>query len=493
MPDTYTPNLLLVNQTEGANNNSWGAIVDANWEEIDDKFGDVTSISTTGGNTTLSDSQEIVNAITVSGTLVSNATIIFSGRGGTWIVRNATTGNFSVTCKVSGQTGVEITQGSTQPVYCNGTDIQAAGASSAATSIPVGTVAPYIATTAPTGWVRANGRTIGNGSSGGTERANADTATLYALLWDNYSNSVLAIQDSAGTLTTRGVSATADYAANKRLPLPDLRGRAWFGLDDMGNSAASRLGSVISAATTNGSTGGTETVTLTEANLAAHTHSTPNHTHTFSGTTASTNTDHTHSVSITSGSTIDSHTHAFSATTGTESVGHTHTFSGTVSSESNDHTHTVSLTTGSDGAHTHTVSDQYVVPGSTGTTGNGSISQNHSTQTQTTSSNGSHTHSVSGSTSGRSDGHTHTYSGTTSSVSANHTHSVSGTTGASSSAGHTHTVTGNTGAVSTAATHTHTYSGTTASGGASTSGSAGSGTAHSNMPPAWLGTFIIKL
>lgn len=491
MPDTYTPNLLLVNQTEGANNNSWGAIVDANWEEIDDKFGDVTAISTTGGNTTLSDSQEIVNAITVSGTLVSNATIIFSGRGGTWIVRNATTGNFTVTCKVSGQTGVEITQGSTQPVYCNGTDIAAAGASSAATSIPVGTIAPYVATAAPAGWVRANGRTIGNGSSGGTERANADTATLYALLWDSYSNTVLPIQDSAGTLTTRGVSATADYAANKRLPLPDMRGRAWFGLDDMGNSAASRLGAVITGETTNGSTGGSETVVLTEANLAAHTHSTPAHTHTYSGTTASTSTEHTHSISLTSGSTIDSHTHSFSATTGTESVGHTHTFSGTVSNESNDHTHAVSLSTSSDGAHTHSYSEAGGSFNDVKT--DGAATRLTSVTTGTTGSAGTHTHTVSGSTGGRSAGHTHTYSGTTSSISNNHTHSVSGTTGATSSSGHTHSVSGTSGNMSTNASHTHTYSGTTASGGSGTSGSTGSGTAHSNMPPAWLGTFIIKL
>src|SRR5690606_19306908 len=131
-------------------------IADTNFEEIDDKFGDVTSISTTGGTTTLSDSQEIVNAIVVSGTLASNAEIVFSGRGGTWIVKNATSGDFTLTCKVSGQDGVEITQGAKQAVFCNGTDIEAGAGPSNATEIPTGTFVPYIVTTAPLGWVRCN-------------------------------------------------------------------------------------------------------------------------------------------------------------------------------------------------------------------------------------------------------------------------------------------------------------------------------------------------
>ena len=127
MPDTLTPNIKITNQTEGGNDNTWGTIADANFEEIDDKFGDVTSVSTTGGTTVLTDAQEIVNAIHVSGTLVSNVTITFSGRGGTWIVKNSTTEDFTVTCKVSGQTGVVVTQDTTTIVYCNGTDIANTG------------------------------------------------------------------------------------------------------------------------------------------------------------------------------------------------------------------------------------------------------------------------------------------------------------------------------------------------------------------------------
>lgn len=125
---------------------------------------------------------------------------------------------------------------------------------------------PWSATTAPAGWVRCNGRTIGNASSSATERANADTASLFTHLWTNYSDSVCAV--SSG----RGASAAADYAANKAIALPDLRGRSFFGLDDMGSTSAGRLGSVITDDTTNGASGGTETVTLTAGQMPSHTH-----------------------------------------------------------------------------------------------------------------------------------------------------------------------------------------------------------------------------
>lgn len=127
--------------------------------------------------------------------------------------------------------------------------------------VKTGEIKAYAGTTAPDGYVRANGRTIGNAASGASERANADTADLYTLLWNSYADGVCAV--SSG----RGASAAADYAANKTIALPDLRGRGLFGLDDMGNSAASRLGTIITTATTNGASGGAETVTLTRANL----------------------------------------------------------------------------------------------------------------------------------------------------------------------------------------------------------------------------------
>lgn len=188
--------------------------------------------------------------------------------------------------------------------------------SNAVVGMPTGAMMMYGATSAPTGWVRANGRTIGNASSSATERANADTSSLFTFLWTNYSDSVCAV--SSG----RGASAAADYAANKSIALPDLRGRAFFGLDDMGGSAASRIGTTFSG-TTNGATGGAENHTLTTAQLPAHSHS---------GTTASDGA-HTHTVAYTnaardpgaSGSLMNYAGSDLTTTTSSNGA-HTHTF-----------------------------------------------------------------------------------------------------------------------------------------------------------------------
>ena len=86
------------------------------------------------------------------------------------------------------------------------------------------------------GYVRANGRSIGSASSGATERANADTQPLYEHLW-SFAN----ITVTGG----KGASAAADYAANKPLVLPDFSGRSPIGSDDLGAGARSILTSTF--------------------------------------------------------------------------------------------------------------------------------------------------------------------------------------------------------------------------------------------------------
>lgn len=119
------------------------------------------------------------------------------------------------------------------------------------------------------GWVRDNGRTIGSATSGATERANADTSALFVYLWTNFSNTICPVS------TGRGASAAADFAANKTITLPDKRGYVPGGLDDMGNSAASRYANVpvVSGdAITAGSVLGEATHTITKAESAVLTY-----------------------------------------------------------------------------------------------------------------------------------------------------------------------------------------------------------------------------
>lgn len=143
---------------------------------------------------------------------------------------------------------------------------------------PVGVVMDYFGAAAPSGWLLLSGRTIGNGASGGTERANADTENLFILLCEAMDNTILVIEDSSGTPTTRGVDCETDFAANKRLPLPDARGRALIGQDDMGGTSANRMSTPFDGDVL-GQSGGAQTHTLTSGELAAHTHDLSNHYH----------------------------------------------------------------------------------------------------------------------------------------------------------------------------------------------------------------------
>jgi hypothetical protein len=91
--------------------------------------------------------------------------------------------------------------------------------------VPTGSVQAFRSKTAPNGWVLEDGKTIGNAGSGATGRANADTEALFTHLWSQFTNAELIIQTSGGAASTRGASAAADFAANKRMPLFDSRTR----------------------------------------------------------------------------------------------------------------------------------------------------------------------------------------------------------------------------------------------------------------------------
>lgn len=91
------------------------------------------------------------------------------------------------------------------------------------TATPIGHLLHGYWTTAPDGYLLAAGGTFGNASSGGTARANDDTIDLFNLFWANGTNTTIPIQTSTGAASTRGASAAADWAANKRMTLPDVQ------------------------------------------------------------------------------------------------------------------------------------------------------------------------------------------------------------------------------------------------------------------------------
>jgi hypothetical protein len=135
------------------------------------------------------------------------------------------------------------------------------------------------------GFVRCNKRTIGSATSGASERANPDTQALWEFLYNIDPNLTV----SGG----RTGNSTNDFNANKTIETPDGRGRAFAGLDDMGNSAAGRLTSSFFGASgiVLGNAGGGESKSLITAHLPPYTPAgtigitDPGHTHTSNAVT----------------------------------------------------------------------------------------------------------------------------------------------------------------------------------------------------------------
>ena len=118
--------------------------------------------------------------------------------------------------------------------------------------LPIGIIQDYAGTSAPTGWLLCYGQEV--------------SQTTYTQLYS-------VIGTAWGTAST-----------STGFILPDLRGRATYGKDNMGGSAASRItvaggnydGTVL------GTSGGAQLRTITTAQMPAHSHGVtdPGHTHT---------------------------------------------------------------------------------------------------------------------------------------------------------------------------------------------------------------------
>ena len=257
----------------------------------------------------------------------------------------------------------------------------------AANQVQTGMIHAELVNTTKAGYVRLNGRTIGNAVSAATERANADTSDLFVYLWNNLTDAIAPV--SGG----RSGSALSDFGLNKTITLPNCRGTALIGLDDMGTVAGGNFSATTFGAgnaTTAGSWCGNNSGQLSIANIPAHSHTGStstdgSHIHTYSGATTGQSVNHSHNVSVTfSGSTggqSADHTHSYTQSnnlnvtvqggtpsgvnsgvttqqTGGTSQDHTHTFSMsnvfTTDGPNADHTHNYSGNTTASGLHSHT-------------------------------------------------------------------------------------------------------------------------------------------
>lgn len=162
---------------------------------------------------------------------------------------------------VAGQTGLNTTtsqmetyDGTQWEIYTAATSqgtsgqyLQSAGAGAAptwasVTGVPSGSVMPYAGSSAPTDWLLCSGAAV----------SRTTYASLFAVIGTTYGSG-----DGSTTFN-----------------LPDLRGRAVAGVDNMGGTAANRItsgGSGITG-TTLGAAGGSQTFTISTNEMPSHNH-----------------------------------------------------------------------------------------------------------------------------------------------------------------------------------------------------------------------------
>lgn len=445
MPSTYTGSgIELI--ADGEQSGSWGQTTNTNLQIIDRMVSQAGSISLSGtthtltvSDGTLSDGQYgvLVFGGTPSGT--NTVTISPSDAKRTFIVKNSS-GQSVVLTQGSGG-NVTVLNGDSAIVYCDG-----AGAGAAVVDVS-------------STFITSNNLTVANNlsdlASASTARTNLGLGTAATLNVGTSANNIVQLNGSAqlpavdGSLLTgiegvpSGIIAIWSGAVSA---IPS----GWV-ICDGTNGTPNLTGQFVvhadadAAGTYNvGDTGGSNTVTLLEANL-------PGHTHSVSGTTGNAGT----------------HSHTTSGNTGPSGT-HTHTVSGNTGPSGN-HTHNGS--TSNTGAHNHSARGHNFAEPTNNfkfTPAINSINNiipaggNYFDNNSVISNTGAHSHNFT--TAGGGD-HTHTLSGANAAAGGDHTHTTSGNT-------------------DTVPDHTHTFS--------ATSGSTGGGTAHENRPPYYALAYIMK-
>jgi hypothetical protein len=136
MASSYSTDLKLELQVTGENAGTWGDITNTNLVILQQSIAGYSGISIAGGagNTDLTFSNGLQSngknaVLELTGTITGNRTVTITSASGVknkvYVIRNSTSGAFTVTVKVEGQTGVTFsaTDKGTKILYLNGTDV----------------------------------------------------------------------------------------------------------------------------------------------------------------------------------------------------------------------------------------------------------------------------------------------------------------------------------------------------------------------------------
>lgn len=125
MPNVILPNLGLELPDIGSDQDTWGDILNSDLTLLDLAVQyDVTSKTLTNADVTLTSVEAASSVINLTGTLTANVSLnIPAMPARVYLVRNATTGAFSVTVKTPAGAGVSVAQGTNTILFSDGTNI----------------------------------------------------------------------------------------------------------------------------------------------------------------------------------------------------------------------------------------------------------------------------------------------------------------------------------------------------------------------------------
>jgi len=125
MTSTFSTNKSLELPANGDYVNTWNIPVNGDMSIIDAALGGTTSLNASSGSVTLTATQYQKMILNVTGSIAANVTYtIPSGVGGQWVVKNLTTGGYSVViASAGGGSSSTVANNIVATVVCDGTNV----------------------------------------------------------------------------------------------------------------------------------------------------------------------------------------------------------------------------------------------------------------------------------------------------------------------------------------------------------------------------------
>lgn len=129
MASSESASLRLELMADGENSTTWGAKANTVFKQLEDAIAGTEDITLSSSDVTLTDSQYTFGnqagamTLNLTGTLTANVNIIVPARSKLFLVKNGTSGSYTVTVKTSAGTGVTVAQGTNKLVHCDGTNV----------------------------------------------------------------------------------------------------------------------------------------------------------------------------------------------------------------------------------------------------------------------------------------------------------------------------------------------------------------------------------